>query len=314
MEDKQAGKRYTAILTGLLVLFTLGGVAFSQAALSTNARSSHSIQRTEPGTQPIQDAPPWATFHHVHLNSADPSAAMNFYTRTFEVTKKASLAGYDGIQSENMYLLFNKVKAAPPTMPDSAIWHFGWGSTAIEADYQKHLANGISFQTPITKLGSGLLFAYMKAPDGALVEINTAQTRAFLHVHLYSAAPLCTADWYVKHLGAVSRAQRTGPCEVPFAAPSEPLGVIRSPAATVRFGDISLIIYPRQRPDALVSPRGHVVDHIALGVSDVSGALERLRKTGVKVLEEPHRFGTSQMRAAMIVGPDEIAIELVEVK
>jgi catechol 2,3-dioxygenase-like lactoylglutathione lyase family enzyme len=186
----------------------------------------------------------------------------------------------------------------------------------MEADYQQHLASGITFQTPITRLGSGLLFAYMKAPDGALVEINTANTRAFLHVHLYSDAPLCTADWYVNHLGAVSRntAPRTSPCAVPFAAPSEPLGVIRTPAATVRFGDVSLIIYPRQRPGAFVSPRGHVVDHIALSVSDLSATLDRLRKEGVKVLEAPHRFGKSETRAAMIEGPDAIAIELIEQK
>jgi catechol 2,3-dioxygenase-like lactoylglutathione lyase family enzyme len=255
-----------------------------------------------------------AGFHHVHLNSTDPAKAIEFYTRTFDVTKKASLAGFDGVQSENMYLLFDKVKSPPATAPDSAIWHFGWGSMAMEADYKKHLDNGVVFHTPITRLGSGTLFAYMKAPDGALVEINTANTRAFIHVHLYSAAPLCAADWYVKHLGATSRAQRTGPCEVPFAAPSEPLGVIRSPATSVRFGEVSLIIYPRQRPDPLVSPRGHVVDHIALSVPDLTGALDRLRKSGVKVLEDPHPFGSGKTRAAMIEGPDTIAIELVETK
>ena len=259
-----------------------------------------------------QESAAAATFHHVHLNSTDPSKAIDFYTRAFDVTKKARLAGFDGIQSENIYLLFNKVAKPPASVPDSAIWHFGWGSTAMESDYQKHLDNGVTFHTPITRLGSGLLFAYMKAPDGALVEINTSQTRAFIHVHLYSDAPLCAAEWYVKHLGATSRTQRPGPCEVPFAAPSEPLGVIRSPAATVRFGEISLIIYPRQRPGPLVSPRGHVVDHIALGVSDLSGALARLRKAGVKVLEEHHQFGDSKSRAAMIEGPDAIAIELIE--
>ena len=263
----------------------------------------------------VQESAP-VSFHHVHLNSPDPARAMEFYTRTFDVTRQTQLAGIDAIQSESIYLLFNKVHTAPATAPDSAIWHFGWGSTAMEADYQKHLAAGVTFATPITRLGSGLLFAYMKAPDGALVEINTASTRAFIHVHLYSDAPLCTADWYVKHLGATSRssAQRSGPCEVPFAAPSEPLGVIRSPAATVRFGDISLIIYPRQRAAKLVSPRGHVVDHIALGVADLAGTLDRLRKAGVKVLEEPRPFGNSQARAAIIEGPDAIAIELVERK
>jgi len=257
-----------------------------------------------------------ASFHHVHLNSTDPARAIDFYTRTFDVTKKTSLAGFDGIQSERMYLLFDKVKSPPPASPDSSIWHFGWGSLAMEADYQKHLANGVTFHTPITRLGSGLLFAYMKAPDGALVEINTSNTRAFIHVHLYSDAPLCAAEWYVKHLGAsnraIGRAQGAGPCETPFAAPSEPLGVIRSPAATVRFGEVSLIIYPRQRPGPLVSPRGHVVDHIALGVPDLIGALDRLRKSGVKVLEDAHPFGDSKSRAAMIEGPDAIAIELVE--
>ena len=263
-----------------------------------------------------EDAPLQALFHHVHLNSLEPATAIGFYTRTFDVTKKTTFAGIDAVQSENMYLLFNRVTKPPATAPDTAIWHFGWGSTNMEADYQGHLAGGVVFQTPITKLGSGTLFAYMKAPDGALVEINTSQTRAFIHVHLYSDAPLCAAEWYQKNLGAVSRssAQRTGPCEVPFAAPSEPLGVIRSPATTVRIGEINLIIYPRQRPGPLVSSRGHVVDHIAVSYPDVAAALERLRKSGVKVLEEVHPFGNSNLRAAMIEGPDSIAIELVERK
>jgi predicted enzyme related to lactoylglutathione lyase len=259
-----------------------------------------------------QEVAPQVTFHHVHLNSVDPAAAVNFYTKTFDVTKRATLAGWEGVQSEQLYLLFNRVAKPPVAALDSAIWHFGWGSTAMETDYQKHLANGLSFATPLTRLGSGLLFAYLKAPDGALVEINTANTRAFIHTHLFSAAPLCAAEWYVKHLGATLRTSRTGPCEVPFAAPSEPLGVIRSPAATVRFGEVSLIIYPRQKPEPLVSSRGHVVDHIALSVTDLPGSLERLRKAGVKVLAEPAPFGKSTQRAALIEGPDAIAIELVE--
>ncbi len=253
-------------------------------------------------------------FHHLHLNSTAPEKAITFYTRTFDVTKRTQLAGWQAVQSENSFLLFNKVSQVPALAPDTAIWHFGWGSMAMEADYERHKANGIEFATPLTRLNASLQFAYMKAPDGALVEINTAATRAFLHTHLYSAAPLCAADWYVKHLGAISRSQRTGSCEVPFAAPSEPLGVIRSPATTVRFGDVSLIIYPQQRPTKLVSPRGHTVDHIALSVTDLTETLARLKKEGVTVLEELHPFGNSKTRAAMIEGPDAIAIELIETK
>ena len=263
---------------------------------------------------PTQQPAASTKFHHVHLNSTDPAKAIDFYTSTFDVAKKSPLAGFDAVQSEQIYLLFDRVNKPPATAPDSAIWHFGWGSIAMEDDYRKHLGNGVTFHTPITRLGSGLQFAYMKAPDGALVEINSSNTRAFIHVHLYSDAPLCAAEWYVKNLGATTRSTRTDPCVVPFAAPSEPLGVIRSPAATVRFGEISLIIYPRQHPGPLVSPRGHTVDHIALSVPNLADSLARLRNSGVRVLDEPRRFGNGPSQAALIEGPDSIVIELVETK
>ena len=265
-----------------------------------------------PATVVPGQLPATATFHHIHLNSTDPSKAIAFYTSTFDVTRKASAAGFDGVQSENMYLLFNKVARAPEAALESPIWHFGWGSTAMEADYERLSAKGVSFATPLTKLGASLLFAYMKAPDGVLVEINTSATRAFIHAHLFSDAPICAARWYQKHLGAASRVVQEGACEVPFAPPTEPLGVIRSPSATVRFGDVSLIIYPKQKPSPLVSPRGRAIDHIALRYPDISIELTRLKQEGIKVLEEVRLFGKGAGRSAMIEGPDHIAIELVE--
>jgi hypothetical protein len=45
---------------------------------------------------------------------------------------------------------------------------------------------------------------------------------------------------------------------------------------------------------------------------DVPTALQRLRKLGVKVLEDVHNFGNTQLKAAMIEGPDGLAIELIE--
>ncbi|MBK7598470.1 MAG: VOC family protein [Acidobacteria bacterium] len=65
-------------------------------------------------------------------------------------------------------------------------------------------------------------------------------------------------------------------------------------------------------PGKLVSPRGHVVDHIALSVQDLKAVLDRLKKSGVRVLENPRKFGRSTQMSAMIEGPDSIAIELVE--
>jgi catechol 2,3-dioxygenase-like lactoylglutathione lyase family enzyme len=253
-------------------------------------------------------------FHHVHLNSMDPGAAIAWYLKTFPVTSAATVAGIDGIATEKIYLLFDKVATPPSAALDSPIWHFGWGSPDMPGDFAMHQKNGVTFASPLSTLAQGTMFAYMKGPDGALVEINSSQSRAFVHVHLYSDKPLCAAAWYQRHLGATRRAAAPeGPCDVPYAAPSEPLAVIRSPAATVRFDDISLIIYPRQRPGPLVSSAGHVVDHLGLSVTDLETTVARLAADGVRVVRGVHRFGRDgQARAAVIEGPDSVLIELVE--
>jgi hypothetical protein len=83
----------------------------------------------------------------------------------------------------------------------------------------------------------------------------------------------------------------------------------------VRFDDIGLIIYPRQRPGPLVSPAGHVVDHLAFAVSDLDQTLSRLAASGVTVPGRPHPFGrtgSDRTRSVEIEGPDAMSIELVE--
>ena len=67
----------------------------------------------------------------------------------------------------------------------------------------------------------------------------------------------------------------------------------------------------RQGEQPLVSPRGHVYDHIALSVTDLDAWVAKLRGEGVTFLEKPYQLGDT--RAVMIEGPSREAIELVEV-
>jgi 4-hydroxyphenylpyruvate dioxygenase-like putative hemolysin len=86
---------------------------------------------------------------------------------------------------------------------------------------------------------------------------------------------------------------------------------VREPSGGVNFDDISISMRPW--PGGGLAPtRGHVYDHWALSTADLDKTVARLKGEGVKFLEEIHPWGT--MRAAMIEGPDRIAIELVEVK
>src|SRR3979490_354297 len=66
------------------------------------------------------------SFHHLHLNSVDPDAAIDFYTRQFSSTARTSFAGLPALKSpNNVLLLFSKVAAPPAAGPQTAIWHFG---------------------------------------------------------------------------------------------------------------------------------------------------------------------------------------------
>ena len=51
-------------------------------------------------------------FHHAHLNSTDPAAAIEFYT-THLSGEKAKFDGKDAVWTQKSWLLFAKVKLTP---------------------------------------------------------------------------------------------------------------------------------------------------------------------------------------------------------
>jgi catechol 2,3-dioxygenase-like lactoylglutathione lyase family enzyme len=159
------------------------------------------------------DAVPAAHFHHVHLNTTDPAAAVEFYTSKFRARKERFAGLSDGVWTGDSWLMFTKVGAAPPSELVSAIWHIGWGAVDMRATYQEQLEAGTRFHTPLTDLaplvGRSFYYAYVDGPDHALIELNTAVNRSFGHVHLFSASPPRAAEWYQKYLGIrVARVQR----------------------------------------------------------------------------------------------------------
>ena len=272
----------------------------------------------QPGVHAQDSRPPAAGFHHVHLNVVDADRSVEFYTTAFGKTRRARVAGWDAVQAENIFLLFNEVAAPAPADWTTALWHFGWNSADVLADYRRLAALGIPFFRVPPPSG------HMWAPDGNDVEIAPAYPGsggsapdAFNHVHLMSAAPLCAGAWYEALLGlrrvASTPAEPGGDCDVPFGRRRDPGNQIHEPNVRLLMDDIVLFIYPDQTPERPpAASRGHLLDHIALTYPDVPAAVERLAAQGVTVLEGVHRFGNTARRAALIEGPDAIAIELVE--
>ncbi|HEY1241221.1 MAG TPA: hypothetical protein VGF16_11735 [Bryobacteraceae bacterium] len=186
-------------------------------------------------------------FHHLHLNSVNPDAAIDFYTRQFPSTSRTTFAGQPALKAGNVYLLFTKVAAPPPLAPQTAIWHFGWHVVDVHKNleiYQQrkdvHLLplyttdeGGFVYVSSDTWPGTGGVlgltkaqiaeakakgvkpnggagFAYLEGPEGAIIEYQgNMPAERFNHVHMYHEDPFCAQIWYQTHLEATARPQRT---------------------------------------------------------------------------------------------------------
>jgi len=179
-------------------------------------------------------------FHHLHLNSVDPDAAIDFYVRQFPSTKKTSWNGVPALASPNdVLILFSKVDRPPPTQPQTAIWHFGWHVTDVRRNRDGYLARKVELLPLYTTEEGGSVwistdtwpgrdgvlgltkaqiaearatgvqptakggFAYMRGPDDAIVEyMGDYPGERMNHVHFFHEHPFCAQLWYRKHLNA----------------------------------------------------------------------------------------------------------------
>jgi len=188
---------------------------------------------------------PTPGFHHLHLNSPDPEHAIDWYTRQFPCTTRGEWGGFAALRSPNdVMVLFTRVAAAPPSAPQSAIWHFGWHVTDARRSLETYKTRSEVALLPLytTEEGGSVLissdtwpsssgtlgltrdqiaearaknvrpagsggFAYMRGPDDALVEYaGDYPAERFNHVHLYEEDPFCALLWYQRHLNAPLRA------------------------------------------------------------------------------------------------------------
>jgi hypothetical protein len=217
-------------------------------------------------------------FHHLHLRDSPPEFRIGFYERLFDrdVTRRVTVGGVAGLQTGSRLILVSPgqgVKELP-----SALWHFGWGKATLGENYLAHARNEVAWEAPLP-------------PED-------------LHVHLRSLAPARAAMWYRDTLGAH--------IELPplprRREPALPAPEHRMPEALIAVGGLPLLVYRTEGP--LLSSIGQRIDHLAFVCADLPVTLALLEARGVAVISGPK---TSEgIRSAMIAGPDQIPIELLE--
>jgi catechol 2,3-dioxygenase-like lactoylglutathione lyase family enzyme len=187
-------------------------------------------------------------FHHLHLNSSNPDAAIAFYTKAFPSTSKSTWGGFPALTSPTSVLvLFSKADQPPPTQPQTAVWHFGWHVTSERQTHARFVNDGVTLLPLYTtddggtvavssdtwpgtggvlgltkvqiaearangvKPAGGAGFGYIRGPDDALVEYQgDMPAERFNHVHMYQEHPFCAQLWYRQHLNAVMPQGRGG--------------------------------------------------------------------------------------------------------
>ena len=214
-------------------------------------------------------------FHHLHLNSIDPDAAVAFYVEHFPRSTKTSWGGFTALAAPNdVLVLFTKVAAPPPVSPQSALWHFGWHVTDTRKSLDTYRSRknlnllplyttdegGEVFVSSDTWPGTGGVpgrtkaqiaeakangiqparsggFGYMQGPDDALVEYaGNHPAERFNHVHMFHDDPFCAQLWYQHRLNAPVYAGRTTPAGMTESTCQVPRGPERSWPALERQG------------------------------------------------------------------------------
>ncbi len=291
------------------------------AAASFYARQFSSTTKTMWGGMPALTSPNNVLVLFAKVNtapSADPEATA-FWHFGWHVT--------DVRKNMELYETRPEVKLAPLYTTDEG------GSVLVSSDTWPgtggvlglHRAQIADARAKAVKPVGGAGFTYMHGPDNALVEYHgNMPAERFNHVHMHQDDPYCAQAWYRMHLSAaLPQAAAAAPprtqanCKEARGAERtwpalDKQGMFRTPAAGVIFGDVAMNWYMRQTDKPFIPTRGHVMDHVALSVSNLDAWVAKLRRENVRFLAETYRLGDT--RAVMIEGPSREAIEIVEVK
>jgi len=110
-------------------------------------------------------------FHHVHLRSSDPTAALTWYQQRFG-GERTTYKGEDALKYGDVLLLIEKSTTPSAASAGHAIDHLGWRVTDLEKTLTD--LSGIKVLQGVTnlQLATGpIRFSFVEDPAGAKIEL-----------------------------------------------------------------------------------------------------------------------------------------------
>lgn len=252
--------------------------------------------------------------HHVHLNVSDRARSMAFYKEHFGATEVSDDA--DALRAQTVLLRFDEVDPAPKSGLPTTLQHVGFGSSdpvawfdtaaaaGVEADTRGHTLFNTDDKPTVAGPGSlleaslgipvpacfpvadELAYIYVLGPDLERIELWSGVDGRINHVHFTTADPAATLAWY----GALLD--------------------LDADTGSFFLDDILFFFEADGEAADYGVTDDHVLDHLALSVTDLSAWRARVEALELEVVagpKETHGFDHFFVR-----GPDGVLIELLE--
>ena len=228
-----------------------------------------------------------APYHHLHLTATDATEAATWYAEHMD----GKLArGDTGVDYDTVMVIFF-VKEDFPGSSGSSVDHIGFSFPDLAVKMKSFEAAGIKILSEVRDVRGKFKFAFVEDPWGTKIEVMEDPNQVGLHhIHLKSADPDATFDWYEAAFGG--KRDR-------FA------GML--PA--LRYGSVWLLVQNSGETE-LTGTTGRAIDHLGWSFPDLDTAAVDLKARGVKFTMEPRPY--LNLRIAFIEGPDGVSIELVQ--
>ena len=244
-----------------------------------------------------------ANFHHVQITTSSPSEGVRWYVQ--QLGCKSIADRPEAASCGSVELIF----VAQPAMGSTQ----GTGLNHISFSFAD-LAAKVAALEKVGVRGSGVrlqrfedgsmirelpgLFkhGFIFDPWGTRIElVEDAEHLGFHHIHLSSANPDATLTWYRNMLGG------------------EPAS-LKGRQNGLRFGDIWVLVSRNEETTPTANTRGRSIDHVAFVAKELDRAVADLRQGKVTFLEQPGvpDGGRTAAKHAMLSGPDNVRIEIVE--
>ena len=229
-----------------------------------------------------------APYDHMHLTATDPAEAAEWYIKYMggEPMEAKGRAAFG-----STIVIFFKKDAGFPGSEGSSVDHIGFSFTDLPAKMEDFEAAGIKITSEVREVPGKFKFAFIEDPWGTKIEVmEDEETLGFHHIHLSSAEPAKTLDWYENVFGG-ERTKYKGMLDA------------------LRYGTVWLLAQ-NSRGAEVAPTQGRAIDHLGWGFADLDAAAVVLKSKGVNFTMEPRPF--RDLKIAFIEGPDGVRIELVQ--